>query len=177
MVIVNGGKVAVSDVVCAVFADRDLADKAWNAAIARGYTPADISVVMSDEARRKHYLVARPPAGDKSLKGVGAGGLIGSAVGAVAAVLATTATSLIIPGLGIVIAGPLVALLAGAGAGGAVGGLVGALIGMGIPEKRVTLIEDHVRRGRIVLTIKARNLADAELIARDWSAYAIEVLR
>src|SRR5437879_5713335 len=44
-------------------------------------------------------------------------------------------TSIAIPGLGVIIAGPLAAGLAGAGAGALTGGLVGAFVGWGIPEE------------------------------------------
>ncbi|HEY7334580.1 MAG TPA: hypothetical protein VH639_06825 [Bryobacteraceae bacterium] len=52
-----------------------------------------------------------------------------------------------IPGVGpLIAAGPIMALLAGAGAGGAVGTLIGALVGMGIPEYEAERYEG--RRGR-----------------------------
>ena len=44
------------------------------------------------------------------------------------AAVAAAGTSLAIPGLGVVIAGPLAAALAGAGAGAATGGLLGAQV-------------------------------------------------
>jgi len=75
-----------------------------------------------------------------------------------------------------VVAGPIVAAFAAAGAGGAIGGIVGGLAGLGIPEKHVKLIEDHVRKGHVVLTVKARSTVDAELLRSDWKNSAVEVL-
>ena len=72
----------------------------------------------------------------KALKGAGTGAAIGGTAGAVLAAITAVGTSLVIPGLGLVIAGPLVAAFAGAGAGGTAGGLIGALVGHGIPEDR-----------------------------------------
>ncbi len=61
--------------------------------------------------------------GNKAAEGAGVGGAIGGTVGAIAAAIAAIGTSLVLPGLGLVIAGPIAAALAGAGAGaGAAGG-------------------------------------------------------
>ena len=57
------------------------------------------------------------------------------------AAIAAIGTSLVIPGLGLVVAGPLAAALAGAGAGGTAGGLIGALVGHGMPEDRTKKYE------------------------------------
>ena len=51
--------------------------------------------------------------------------------------LASDPASVALPGIGLVIAGPLAAAAAGAGAGAAGGGLLGALIGWNMPEERV----------------------------------------
>ena len=61
-------------------------------------------------------------------------------------------TSLVIPGLGLIIAGPLAAGLAGAGAGGITGGLIGALVGSGIPEDRAKIYEDGKLNGTMEAT-------------------------
>jgi hypothetical protein len=100
-------------------------------------------------------LAARPP------KGASIGGVIGGTVGAVLAAIAAVGTSIAIPGLGIVIAGPVAAALAGAGAGAATGGLIGALVGWGIPEERVTHYEEGIKKGGIVLGVTPRNDEDA----------------
>ena len=52
-------------------------------------------------------------------------------IGAVVA----AATSIAIPGVGLLLAGPIAGAIAGAGAGGATGTLLGALIGAGIPNR------------------------------------------
>ena len=55
-----------------------------------------------------------------------------------AAVVAVGTPSLL-PGINLVIAGPIAAALAGAGAGAVTGGVIGALVGVGIPEYRAGL--------------------------------------
>ncbi|MCE9582223.1 MAG: hypothetical protein K8T20_07000 [Planctomycetes bacterium] len=168
-------QVLISTIVTGIFHDRTTADLGWNAAIARGYSPSEISVTVTDEARKKHFFVQRQETENKALEGAAVGGIIGSTVGAIGVILAVGA-SILLPGLGLVVAGPIVAAFAAAGAGGAIGGIVGGLAGLGIPEKHVKLIEDHVRKGHVVLTVKARSTVDAELLRSDWKKSAVEVL-
>src|SRR5438105_8573177 len=119
--------------ITGLFKNRVAAEAAVDAIIKRGYTRDDISVMMSDATRNKEFaLQTRTHAAD----GAGIGGAIGGAVGAVLAAIVAVGTTLFLPGLNIVIAGPIAAALAGAGAGGATGGIIGGLIGAGIPEER-----------------------------------------
>ena len=76
-----------------------------------------------------------------------------------------------LPGLGLVVAGPLAAALAGAGAGGLTGGLVGALIGSGIPEERAQIYEEGVRNGGAVVGVTPRNDEDAAYFENEWKSY------
>jgi len=96
-----------------------------------------------------------------------------AAFGAVAVVIgrARIGTALAIPGLGLVIAGPIAAALAGAGAGSITGGLVGALVGYGIPEDRVKLVESGIRDGGIYMGVRARDQADATRITNTWAQH------
>ena len=86
---------------------------------------------MSKETRERHF--AGTTAGQETelgnKAGAGIGGAIGSTVGAIIAAVAAVGTSLALPGLGLVIAGPLAAAIAGAGAGAAGDGLIGARVG------------------------------------------------
>jgi hypothetical protein len=125
---------------------------------------------MSDETRKKHFAddEHQTDLGTKAAEGAGKGSAIGGTVGAIAGVVAAIGTSLVIPGLGIVLAGPIVAGLAGAGAGGITGGIVGALIGSGIPEKRAKLYESGIKNGSIVMGIHPRNTEDADYFENNW---------
>ncbi|MBC7781102.1 MAG: hypothetical protein H7125_13460, partial [Proteobacteria bacterium] len=77
-------------------------------------------------------------------------------------------TAIAVPGLGLVIAGPIAGALAGAGAGGLAGGGVGALIGWGVPEERVKQYESHINDGGIVMGVTPRNPEDAAFVASAW---------
>jgi hypothetical protein len=82
--------------------------------------------------------------------------------------VAAIGTSLVLPGLGLVVAGPIAAALAGAGAGGAAGGLVGALIGWGIPEERIAEYESGIREGGILMGVRPRSDEDALAFQNSW---------
>lgn len=148
----------------AMFRDRESAERAYNELRARGYDKDDINVIMSDEGRKRHFDdddADDTELGNKSLEGTGAGSAIGGTLGAIVGAVAAIGTSVAIPGLGLVVAGPLAAGLAGAGAGGLTGGLIGALIGAGIPEERAKVYETGVKEGNIVLGFKPHSAEDA----------------
>ena len=152
-----------SGMMTAMFRDRDSAERAFNELRARGYDKDDINVVMSDDARKRHFgdNDENTELGNKSLEGAGAGSAIGGTLGAIVGAIAAIGTSIAIPGLGLIVAGPLAAGLAGAGAGGLTGGLIGALVGAGIPEERAKVYETGVKEGNIVLGFKPQSPEDA----------------
>lgn len=159
--------------VTGMFRDRDSAERAYGSLTSRGYGNEDINVLMSDETRRRHFgsdAATTTELGSKALEGAGAGAAIGGTVGGVLAALAAAAT-LAIPGVGLVVAGPLAAALAGVGAGGLTGGVIGALIGSGIPEDRARLYDTGVKEGGIVMGVAPRSDEDADYFEREWKNY------
>src|SRR4051812_72151 len=180
-------KTGTYPMVTGLFRDREGAERAYRAACDRGYKADDINLAMSDETRKKWY-----PSGDgsgselgsKALEGTGAGAAIGGGggggrggpgagggdpgvpppprggVGALAAI----GTNLVLPGLGLVVVGPLAAGLAGAGAGGLTGGAIGALVGWGIPEERAKTYKTGLQQGGAVMGVNARSEEDAEYL-------------
>lgn len=153
-----------------MFRDRQSTENAYNTLQERGYTKDDINLVMSDETRKKHFSgeAGDTEIGTKAAEGAGKGSAIGGTVGAIVGVIAAVGTSLVIPGLGIIIAGPIAAGLAGAGAGGITGGVIGALVGSGIPEERAKLYESGIKNGNIVMGVNPRNGEDAEYFENNW---------
>lgn len=139
--------------VTGLFKNRVAAQAAVDAILKRGYTRDDLSVLMSDATRTKEFAVqARTHAAD----GAGIGGALGTAVGAVLAAIAAVGSTIILPGINLVIAGPIAAALAGAGAGAVTGGVIGALVGAGIPEYRAKVYEAGLREGGILLGVEAK---------------------
>ena len=157
-----------------MFADRESTENAYDTLHQRGYTKDDINLVMSDETRKKHFSKGETEVGTKAMEGAGTGSAIGGVVGAAVGVIAAIGTSLVIPGLGLIIAGPIAAGLAGAGAGGVAGGLIGALVGSGIPEERARLYESGVKDGKIVMGVHPRNEEDAKYFETDWNSKKAE---
>ena len=153
-----------------IFTDRESTERAYNELLQRGYTKDEINLIMSDETRKKYYPgeSKEKDKATKTAEGAGAGTAIGGTVGAIAGIVAALGTSFIIPGLGILIAGPIAAGLAGAGAGGIAGGIIGALVGAGIPETRAKLYEKGIKEGHVVIGVHPRNDADTEYIEKSW---------
>ncbi len=158
-----------------MFNDRDNAEKAYKSLRDRGYTEDDINVMMSDETRDSWFSDDEDyddtELGSKALEGSGVGSAIGGTLGAIIGGIAAIGTNVLIPGLGLVVAGPLAAALAGAGAGGLTGGLVGALVGAGIPEERAKYYEEGVKNGGVVFGVNPKNDEDADHFSKDWKNY------
>lgn len=159
-----------SRMVTGLFKDRESAEGAYNSLNERGYGKDDVNLLMSDETRDKHFKGGDGDSelGDKALEGAGVGSAIGGTVGAVIAAIAAIGTTVALPGLGLLVAGPIAAGLAGAGAGGLTGGLIGALVGSGIPEERAKHYDEGIRNGGIMMGVNARSDEDAEAFERDW---------
>jgi len=161
-----------SGLLTGMFTDRDSAERAYNSAISRGYSKDDVNLMMSDQTRSTWYtdddMASDSALGSKALEGAGTGSAIGGTLGAIIAGVAAIGTSVLLPGVGLIVAGPLAAALAGAGAGGLTGGLVGALIGSGIPEERAKLYEEGVKSGGAVMGITPRNAEDADYFEKHW---------
>jgi uncharacterized protein (TIGR02271 family) len=155
-----------------LFPDRDSAERAYQDLSSRGYAQNDVNVVMSDETRKRYFSADQSVKTDlhtKASEGAGIGAGIGGTLGAIAAAIAAVGTSIALPGLGLVIAGPLAAALVGAGAGGAAGGLLGALIGMGIPEETVKQYEQGIKDGGILMGVKPKTEEDRQHFSTHWN--------
>lgn len=163
--------------VTGLYSTPDAASRAYQDLTTRhGYKSDDINVLMTDSTRKRHFGDVKPGTEldggtTKAAEGMGVGGAIGGGVGAAIAALFAVGTSIAIPGLGLVVAGPIAAALAGAGAGAATGGLIGALVGAGIPEERAREYERGLNDGGIVIGARARDAAHAAELERDFNTY------
>jgi uncharacterized protein YjbJ (UPF0337 family) len=156
-------------ILTGMFKDRESAEKAYNSALSRGYTKDDLNLMMSDKTRDTWFADGDDSVmGSKALEGAGTGSAIGGTLGAIIAGIAAIGTSIVLPGLGLIVAGPIAAALAGAGAGGLTGGLIGALVGSGIPEDRAREYEEGIKNGGMVLGVNPRNDEDADYFENDW---------
>lgn len=156
-----------------VFRNRQDAEEAYNDLVKHGYHKDDITLIMSEETRHDFYDENdNAETGNKALEGTGAGASIGGVLGAAAGIIAAVGTSIVVPGLGIAIAGPIAGGLAGAGAGGITGGLIGALVGAGIPEEKAELYKEEIEEGAIVVGVRPHNKEHAHYLENEWSTRA-----
>lgn len=158
------------------FPDRESAERAYNDLESRGYKSNEIHVLMADDTRKRLFLKddQQTNLGNKALEGAGVGGAVGGAVGATVIGLAAAAAALTIPGLGLVIAGPLAGALAGGAAGATAGGIVGMLVGAGIPEDRAKVYEAELKNGGIVLGVTPRHDDDVKYFETEWTGQQIK---
>ena len=161
--------------VTGLFKDRDSAERAFLIVLDRGYDKADLSVVMDDDTRQRYF-----PANQQSSADLAAvasehgalGGPVGGTLGTLLAAVAAVGTFLLFPGL--VVAGSLAVALAGAGVAAIAGGLIGALHDWGIPNERIKAYEAGIKRGGILIGVKARSDDDARYFEEQWGAAGAE---
>jgi hypothetical protein len=151
-----------------LFRDRESAEGAYRSLNSRGYGKDDVNLLMSDDTRKKYFANDDTELGTKAWEDAGKGAAIGGGVGATLAAIAAVGTTLALPGLGLLIAGPIAAALAGGGAGALTGGLIGALVGHGIPEEHAKHYEKGIREGGIVMGVNPRNTEDADYFENEW---------
>lgn len=135
--------------VFGMFADRDEAIEAIRALKSAGFGESAIGVAMKD---RGDQQVLMEETGSDAAHGAAAGAVSGGLVGGLIGLLG----SLLIPGVGpIVVGGVLASTLTGAGIGAASGGLIGALIGAGASEEEATHFDTGFRAGGVLVTVDA----------------------
>ena len=158
--------------VTGLFRDSKSVERAYQSVVQRGYDTGDIHVVMSDDTRRRYFSDDRQintELGRKAAEGGDLGGPTGGTIGTLIPVLVAGAF-LALPGLGLVVAGPIAAALAGAGAAGLAVGLIGALSDWGIPEERAQQYEAGIHDGGILMGVKPRSDQDARHFVQQWKA-------
>lgn len=149
-----------------IFSNSVNAEAAYNNLRARGYEEDEISLLMS-EATKDHAFSGEAPVevvGNTTAENVAIGTGVGGTLGAIAGAILTLGTTALIPGLGIVVAGPIIGALAGAGAVGATGALIGALTNIGIPEDYAKLYNREIEAGNIVLLVNPKNADEVKYL-------------
>jgi hypothetical protein len=150
----------------ALFRDRESTENAYTAMRERGYTENEINLLMSAETRKNYYSDKNDESdlGNKAAETAGIGSAVGGTIGAIVGLITVIASSVAIPGIGLIVAGPLAAGLAGASAGG----IAGAIIGVGIPEDRAKTYEAGIKEGNVVLGVYPKNEEDTDYLEQNW---------
>jgi hypothetical protein len=138
--------------VVGMFTNRPDAESAIRELKAAGFGDDRIGVALQDQEEQRDLrdrveTTGREAAGGAA-KGAVSGGLVGGLIGLLG--------SLLIPGVGpIVVGGVLASTLAGAGIGAATGGIIGALVALGVPEADARHFDEGLRSGRTLVTVDA----------------------
>lgn len=153
-----------------VFDDRNDAELAARDLRAGGFKDDQIGYAWKDDAGKTHAEGNK--SGELAASGAGTGVVLGGLIGAGAALL--------IPGIGPVISGGILATALAGGVTGAVtgavaGGVSGALLGLGIPEEEAKYYDQQFRDGRTLITVKADDkYSNASDIVRRRKGYDYE---
>jgi hypothetical protein len=136
--------------VFGIYPHRASFEYAFRALKTAGFRDTDISVLLQENPGTKDLATEKATkAPEGAATGAGSGAVIGGALGWLAGTGA-----IVFPGLGpFLVAGPIVATLAGIGAGATLGGLTGALIGLGIPEYEAKRYQGRIESGGILLSV------------------------
>jgi len=129
-----------------------------------GFSRDEVSFLAGD-TRESDVPAVGPvePVGAESEAGQDAwiGGAVGLAAGAIAAA---------VPGLGLIVAGPIAAAVGGMTVGAAAGGVVGLLKDHGISEEEAAFYAEGVKQGGALVTVqevsKAREKKAQEILNR-----------
>src|SRR4028118_2249755 len=122
--------------VIGLFDNRAEAQSVVQELLGENFRREDISVMskkLEGQDRQGEHLEYVEEDGDEQIKDMAKGAGTGAAIGGLAGLLVSL-TALAIPGIGPVLAaGPLAAIIAGAGIGATAGGLISGLTRLGVP--------------------------------------------
>ena len=153
-----------------VFDDRNDAELAARDLREKGFKDDQIGYAWRDDSGKTHTEGNK--SGQLAASGAGTGVILGGLIGAGAALL--------IPGIGPIVSGGILATALAGGVTGAVtgavaGGVTGALLGLGIPEVEAKYYDQQFRDGRTLMTVKADDrYSDASDIVRRRKGFDYE---
>lgn len=135
--------------VVGMFTNRPDAEAAIRELKAAGFGEDRIGVALQNRDEQRDLMeTTGTEAAEGAAKGAVSGGVVGGLIGLLG--------SLLIPGVGpIVVGGVLASTLTGAGIGAATGGVIGALVGLGVPEDDARHFDEGLRSGRTLVTVDA----------------------
>lgn len=141
--------------VIGLFDNRTGAQSTVQELLSSGFTRDAISVMSKKLEAQDSEVEYVEEDGQEQIedmaKGAGKGAAIGGAAG-----LLLGLSALAIPGIGLVLAaGPLAALIAGAGIGATTGGLISGLTRLGLNEQDADTYAEGIRRGGTLISVQA----------------------
>ncbi len=124
-----------------VFPQQEEADETIMDLADAGFVTDEISVIAKEDTMQRYR--SREVSGETIVTGGILGGLAG---------LFIATTPIILPGFGILVAGPLAAIT-GLALGAVAGGVLGALIDMGVSESQARRYERRIQEGAILIGV------------------------
>jgi uncharacterized membrane protein len=151
-------------IIVALFEARSEAEDAIRDLKNAGFTSEQIGLATQDstgvDQGDSRNIVDETTSG--LAEGAAAGALTGGVIGGFVGMI----SSLLIPGVGpMIVGGVLAASLMGMGIGAATGGLIGALVGMGVSEEDARYFDAGLRQGRTLVTVSSTNEAPDEAMS------------
>jgi len=147
--------------VVGLFARKRDAEAAIRDLKAAGFRDDQIGVALQDREEQGELLEST---GAKEAQGAAVGALSGGVVGGLIGLLG----SLLVPGVGpIIVGGVLASTLTGAGIGAATGGIIGVLVSMGVPESDAHHFDQGLRLGSTLVTVDAGPRTSEALVVLD----------
>jgi hypothetical protein len=145
----TGRTESLGQTVVGLFPTRAQAEGAVSDLKDAGFTKDQIGVAMNDVEEQRRLA---GDSGAEVAEGAATGAVSGGVVGGLIGLLG----SLLVPGVGpIVVGGVLASTLTGAGIGAATGGIIGALVGIGVPESDAAHFDQGLRTGGTLVTVDA----------------------
>jgi hypothetical protein len=147
--------------VVGMFTNRPDAEAAIRELKAAGFGDDRIGVALQDRAEQGDLMEST---GHDAAAGAATGAVSGGLVGGLIGLLG----SLLIPGVGpIVVGGVLASTLTGVGIGAATGGIIGALVALGVPETDARHFDEGLRSGRTLVAVGAGARTPEALVILD----------
>ncbi len=138
--------------IAGVFENGAAASAAVCRLLDEGFQKEDLSLLVSEKARNSIFSSTKKDESTSVTQGEVSGALFGGGFGALIASL-TAIGIVVFPGSGLLVAGPIVAVLSGAGLGAVAGGLSGALISAGFGVAEAHHYEKEIKAGKAVIVI------------------------
>jgi hypothetical protein len=149
----KAGTGPAQEVIIALFPEPEAAAQAIRQLKDSGFTDEEVGAIMRKHGPTGELLPELVEGEDLDVEGdaLKAGAATGGVIGGVLGLLG----SLLIPGLGAVtLGGVLASTLLGAGAGAVTGGLIGLLVGMGLSRAEAEYFDRGVRGGGVLVTVQ-----------------------
>lgn len=156
-------------VITCIFDSVKDAETACTELINRGYKPEEITVIMSNETQDRNFGYHNQEVAPATniLKDTG----IETAIGAIVGVVAALGSLVAVPGIGLIVGGPLLTALSEENRTDFYSNITETLLAAGIPEEQAIYYESSLLNGGIVIGVAPRNPEDRKAIVDEWNYY------